>query len=101
LGVYAVGRISGAHLNPAVTIGLWAAGDFEAELMAGYILAQLAGAFTGAVLVWLHFHPHWRSTNSEAVKLGVFCTAPAVRHSVSNLISEIIATTVLITGLLF
>lgn len=101
LGIYAVGRISGAHLNPAVTIGLWAAGDFEAELMAGYILAQLAGAFTGAVLVWLHFHPHWRSTNSEAVKLGVFCTAPAVRHSVSNLISEIIATTVLITGLLF
>lgn len=101
LGIYAVGRISGAHLNPAVTIGLWAAGDFEAELMAGYILAQFAGAFTGAVLVWLHFHPHWRLTNSEAIKLGVFCTAPAVRHSVSNLISEILATTVLITGVLF
>lgn len=101
LGIYAVGRISGAHLNPAVTIGLWAAGDFESDLIIGYILGQFAGAFAGATLVWIHFHPHWNLTNNDALKLAVFCTAPAVRSPVSNLISEILATTVLITGVLF
>jgi glycerol uptake facilitator protein len=101
LAIYAVGRISGAHLNPAVTIGLWAAGDFEAELVAGYILGQFAGAFTGAILVWIHYHSHWKTTENAAVKLAVFSTGPAIRSTVPNLISEIIGTMVLVTGVLF
>ena len=101
LAIYAVGRISGAHLNPAVTIGLWAAGDFQAELVPGYILGQFAGAFTGAILVWIHFYSHWTKTDSPAVKLAVFSTIPAIRNKGANLISEIIGTTVLVTGVLF
>ena len=101
LAIYAVGRISGAHINPAVTIGLWAAGDFSSDLVAGYILAQLAGAFCGAVLVWLHYFPHWKATEDAALKLAAFSCAPAIRTTIPNLISEIIATTVLITALLF
>lgn len=100
LAIYAVGKISGAHLNPAVTIAMAINGSFSADLVAGYILAQLAGAFVGAVLVWLHYLPHWKLTTDQSLKLGVFCTAPAVRNSFWNLISEIISTTVLILGLL-
>lgn len=101
LSIYAVGRISGAHINPAVTIGLWAAGDFSADLVVGYILAQLAGAFTGAVLVWLHYFPHWKVTDNPGLKLATFSCAPAIRASIPNLLSEIIGTTVLVTGVLF
>ena len=101
LSIYAVGRISGAHINPAVTIGLWAAGDFSADLVAGYILAQLAGAFTGAILVWLHYFPHWKVTDNPGLKLATFSCAPAIRTSIPNLLSEIIGTTVLVTGVLF
>ncbi len=101
LGVYAVGRISGAHLNPAITIALFATGDFPATQVPGYILSQLAGAFTGAVLVWLHYLPHWARTESQSKKLAVFCCAPAVRSAPANLISEIIGTMVLVLGILF
>lgn len=101
MAIYAVGNISGAHLNPAVTIGLAISGDFEWSMAAGYIAAQLAGAFVGAVLVWLHYYPHWKDTQNSATKLAVFSTAPAIRNSLSNLFSEIVATTVLIFGLLF
>lgn len=101
LAIYAVGRISGAHINPAVTIGLWAAGDFSSDLVAGYILAQLAGAFCGAILVWLHYFPHWKATADAGLKLAAFSCAPAIRTTIPNLISEIIGTTVLITALLF
>ncbi|MCU0397150.1 MAG: aquaporin family protein [Cyclobacteriaceae bacterium] len=101
LAIYAVGKISGAHLNPAVTLALAWSGSFGWELVPGYVLAQFAGAFSGAVLVWLHFLPHWKITDNEAGKLGIFCTGPAIRSYSSNLISEIIATTVLILGLLF
>jgi glycerol uptake facilitator protein len=101
LAIYAVGKISGAHLNPAVTLALAWSGSFGWELVPGYILAQFAGAFSGAVLVWLHFLPHWKITDNQAGKLGIFCTGPAIRSYSSNLISEIIATAVLILGLLF
>jgi glycerol uptake facilitator protein len=101
LAIYAVGRISGAHLNPAVTIGLYLAGSFPSSDVVGYILAQFAGAFTGAILVWIHYLPHWSLTDSQAKKLGVFCTGPAVRSLPSNLLGEVIATAVLILGLLF
>lgn len=101
LAIYAVGQISGAHLNPAVTLGLALSGSFEWSKVAGYCAAQLLGAFAGAVLVWLHYLPHWKNTASAELKLAVFATAPAVRSPFNNLISEIIATAVLILGLLF
>ncbi len=91
LAIFAVARFSEAHLNPAVTIGLWLNGDFKGELVAGYILAQLAGAFAGAIIVWLHYLPHWKETPDAAAKLSVFATGPALRNTISNLISEIIA----------
>lgn len=100
VAVYAVGTISGAHLNPAVTIGLASVGKFELAKVAGYIFAQIAGAILGAVIVWLTYLPHWKETNDPATKLGVFCTAPAIRHSSSNLICEIIGTAVLVFGVL-
>ena len=101
LAIYGVGRISGAHLNPAVTLAFFVNGDFAGDQVLGYILAQLAGAFCGSVLVWLHFLPHWRLTENPAEKLGVFCTAPAVRSTAANFISELLATMILVMGLLF
>ena len=84
-----------AHLNPAVTLGFAVvSGDFSKFLP--YLAAQMAGAFVGASLVWLHFLPHWKETPDPAAKLGVFCTAPAIRHGLSNVLSEAIATFVLV-----
>lgn len=100
LAVYTVGTISGAHLNPALTLALAATGKFAASKVAGYVAAQFAGAFVGAVLVWLAYLPHWVATEDRASKLGVFCTAPGIRHSVSNLICEAIGTAVLVFGAL-
>ncbi len=100
MAVYAVGQISGAHLNPAVTVGLAYSGSFSWSLVPGYCLAQLAGAFAGAILVWIQYHPHWRNTTDASAKLAVFCTAPAIRSPFFNLVSEVIATAVLILGLL-
>lgn len=101
LAIYAVGRISNAHLNPAITIALWASGDFESQYVLGYIFAQFAGAFVGAVLVWLHYLPHWSVTDNPATKLAVFSCAPAIRSTLPNLISEIIGTLVLVLAILF
>lgn len=100
LAIYAVGRISQGHFNPAVTISLMAGGSFPSDLVLGYILAQMAGAFVGAVIVWLHYLPHWKETPDAAAKLAVFSTGPALRRPIANLISEIIATAVLILGIL-
>lgn len=101
IAIYAVGRISAAHLNPAITLALWIAGDFPAEKVTGYIVAQFAGAFTGAVIVWLHYLPHWKGTDSPEKKLSVFCTMPAVRSTPNNLFSEILATLILVLAILF
>jgi glycerol uptake facilitator protein len=100
IGAYAVGTISGAHFNPAVTIGLAAIGKFEMARVPGYIAAQLAGAFFGATLVWLAYLPHWKETPDQGAKLGIFCTAPAIRSTVGNLLSEIIGTAALLFGAL-
>ncbi len=97
--VYAVGAISGAHLNPAVTLGLAVAGDFEWSLVPVYVAAQLAGAFLGAVLVWIYYLPHWKETADPGTKLAVFATGPAIRKTWSNLVSEILGTAVLMFGL--
>lgn len=101
LAIYAVGKISGAHLNPAVTIAFAIKGDFAWSNVVGYVTAQLAGAVVGAVIVWLHFLPHWKGTDDQGTKLAVFCTAPAIRNTSSNLVSEILATAVLVLALLF
>jgi glycerol uptake facilitator protein len=100
MAVYAVGRISGAHLNPAVTFGLAAIGSFAWADVPGYIAAQLVGAFLGAILVWLMYLPHWRLTEDPGLKLAVFSTGPAVRNPVSNFIGEMIGTAVLLFGIL-
>lgn len=101
LAIYAVGQVSGAHLNPAITLGLFVNGDFPGEQVLGYMLAQFAGAFAGAVLVWVHYLAHWKRTEDSARKLGIFCTGPAVRSALPNIVSEIIGTTVLVLGILF
>lgn len=101
MGIYAVGRFSGAHLNPAVTIGFAIDGSFPTDQVLGYILAQIAGALVGAILVWVQFLPHWKETPDPAAKLAVFSTGPAIRNTFTNLVSEIIATAVLILVLLF
>jgi glycerol uptake facilitator protein len=101
MAIYAVGRISGAHLNPAITIALAMNGTFPADQVAGYILCQFAGAFMGAILVWLHYWPHWKETIDPSAKLSVFCTGPAIRNVFSNLISEMVATAVLVLAILF
>jgi glycerol uptake facilitator protein len=98
-GVYAVGAVSGAHLNPAVTLGLAATGAFSWALVPGYIVAQVAGGAVGACLVYLHYLPHWAKTDDAGLKLAVFSTAPAERHTVGNFISEFIGTFVLLFGL--
>jgi glycerol uptake facilitator protein len=86
---------SDAHLNPAVTIG-FALRDGNFAKCGPYLAAQMLGAIVGAGLVWLHYFPHWKETPDAAAKLGCFSTAPAIRNTVSNLLSEIIATFVLV-----
>jgi glycerol uptake facilitator protein len=100
IAVYAVGRISGAHLNPAVTIALAAIGSFPWVEVPGYIAAQMVGAIAGAILVWLSYLPHWRLTPDAATKLAVFSTGPGVRHAGANVIAEVIGTAVLLFGIL-
>ncbi len=100
IAVYAVGRISGAHLNPAVTVGLATIGSFPLIEVPGYLAAQMVGAIAGAVLVWLAYLPHWSITEDPAAKLAVFATAPAIRNPPTNVIGEVIGTAVLVFGIL-
>ncbi|MDU1321308.1 MAG: MIP/aquaporin family protein [Clostridium botulinum] len=97
---YIFGGISGAHMNPAVTIGNAIAGNFPWANVAGYITAQMLGGFAGAFLVWLTYLPHWKATEDKATKLGVFCTAPAIRDTKANFITEFLATAFLVFGLM-
>ena len=101
VGVFAVALFSGAHINPAVTIGLAAAGKFDWVNVPGYLIAQFIGAALGALLVWLHYHPHFAGTDDKDLKLAVFCTAPAIRNTPFNFISEAIGTFVLVFGVLY
>jgi glycerol uptake facilitator protein len=101
MGVFAVGSVSGAHLNPAVTIALAINGDFAWSQVPGYVVAQMLGAIIGATLIFLHYLPHWKATDDPGTKLGVFATSPAIPHTFSNLLSEMIGTFILVLGLLF
>ena len=100
IAVYSVGRISGAHLNPAVTIALATIGSFPWGNVPGYVGAQMVGAFFGAVLVWLAYLPHWPLTEDPGAKLAVFSTGPAVRHTAANFVTEAIGTAMLLFGVL-
>jgi glycerol uptake facilitator protein len=88
MGVFAVGSVSGAHLNPAVSVALALNGDFAWSEVPSYIIAQLIGAILGSVLVYLHYLPHWKATDDPGTKLGVFATSPAIPHTFSNLLSK-------------
>ncbi|WP_153463092.1 MIP/aquaporin family protein [Sediminibacillus terrae] len=101
MGVYAVGNVSGAHINPAVTLGFAAIGEFPWTKVPMYISAQVLGAIIGAGIVFCNYLPHWKATDDPGAKLGVFSTDPAIRSPFSNLVSEIIGTFVLVMGLLF
>jgi glycerol uptake facilitator protein len=81
VSVYVTGWASGAHINPAVTLGLYSVGDLSGDLVFYYLGGQFLGAFLGAVLVWLQYLPHWSKTEDQDAKLAVFCTAPAIRHT--------------------
>lgn len=100
VAVYSVGWASGGHLNPAVSVALASIGQFPWADVPMYILAQMIGAFLGAVIVWLAYLPHWEITADKAAIRGVFCTAPAIRKLGPNVLTEIIGTFVLIVGVL-
>src|SRR5271165_5568266 len=100
IGVYAAGPISGAHINPAVTIGLAVIGKFPWAMVVPYIIAQMIGAFLGGVIVWLAYRQHFEATENADLKLAVFCTGPAIRDYASNLVTEIIGTFTLVFGIL-
>lgn len=96
VGVVVAGPYSGAHLNPAVTLGLAIVGKFEWAMVGSYMLAQLLGAIAGSFITWLVYRDHFNKTTDPDVQLAVFSTGPAIRNPVFNLLSEIVGTFVLI-----
>ena len=98
IAVYCVFQFSGGYINPAVTIAAAVTGGLEWAVVPGYIIAQFLGAFVGGVIVWLAYLPHWPETEDAGLKLGVFCTAPAIYNTPANLITEIIGTFMLVFG---
>ncbi|MEQ9309788.1 MAG: MIP/aquaporin family protein [Balneolaceae bacterium] len=101
VAVFVSSEISGAHINPAVTIGLAVAGKFSWGLVPGYIIAQFIGAILASFAIWLHFRSHFDETEDQATKLGVFSTAPAIKNTFNNLYSEIFGTFILVLGVLY
>jgi glycerol uptake facilitator protein len=100
MAVYAVGWISGAHINPAVTIALATIGKFPWGDVPLYIVGQFIGAFLGAVIVWLAYLPHWAETEDKVLKRAVFSTVPNIRNYALNTLTEIIGTFMLVLGVL-
>ena len=101
VGVTIAGPVSGAHLNPVVTLGLALIGKFSWSLVPTYILGEMIGAMLGAFLVWLSHKDHFAATEDEGAKLSCFSTGPAIKNNVSNLLSEAIATFVLIFSIFY
>jgi glycerol uptake facilitator protein len=100
IAVFAVGQFSGAHLNPAVTFGFALEGVTDWSDTPKYFAGEFVGAFIGATLVWAAYSNHWRPTEDPGLKLAVFSTAPAIRNTVANIITEIIGTFLLVFGVL-
>ena len=100
VAVYAVGRVSGAHINPAVTLALVSIGELPPSMLGVYISAQMLGALSGAMLVYVSYLGHWKATDSGDDKLAVFCTGPAIRNTTANLLTEAIGTAVLVFAVL-
>ncbi len=101
VAVFTVAAFSGAHLNPAVSLGLAIAGKFEWARVPMYCIAHFLGAGIGAFLVWLVYFPHFAITEDKNLKLAAFSTAPGIRNTASNLVSEIVGTFVLVFAVLF
>ena len=101
VGVSVAGPVSGAHINPAVTLGLAAAGQFAWSQVVPFIVAQMLGAATGALTVWVFYRHHFNRTEDPGAQLGCFSTSPAIRKPVNNFISELIGTFVLIFVILY
>jgi glycerol uptake facilitator protein len=100
VAVFVSAPSSGAHLNPAVTIGLAYAGKLSWTLVPTYLLAQFLGAMVGSTIVWIIYRQHFNETQDSALNLAVFSTSPAIRNSFSNLITELIGTFVLVFAVL-
>jgi len=98
VAVFSVARISGAHLNPAVTLAMAMAGNFAWASVPGYMVAQVLGAMLGAATVWVAFYPHWKISDDPGAKLAIFCTGPAIRNAPANFACEAIGTFVLVFG---
>lgn len=101
VGVFIAAPFSGAHLNPAVTIGLAAAGKFEWGTVGLYVVAQMLGAMTGSFMTWLHFRNHYNQTEDVSAVLGTFSTGPAIKSTLDNVISEIIGTFALVFAVFY
>jgi glycerol uptake facilitator protein len=100
-GISVAGLTSGAHINPAVTLAVFLDslannGNFGVDQLVGYWIAQFIGAMIGATIVFLHYYPHWKETEDQGLKLAVFCTAPNIRNTTWNLVSEIVGTFALV-----
>lgn len=100
IAVFAVAQFSGAHINPAVTLGFAFQGTTEWSDVPEYLAGEFVGAFIGATLVWLAYLTHWGATEDPGLKLAAYSTAPAIRNTPANLITEIIGTFVLVFGVL-
>ena len=100
VAVYAVAASSGAHLNPAVSIGLAAAGKFAWADVPGYAIAQMLGAMLGALIVWITYRQHFDQTTDPDAQLAAFCTGPAIRSPVQNIVTEAVGTFVLVFGIM-
>lgn len=101
IGVIVAGPYSGAHINPAVSIGLALAGKFPWNEVPMYVLSQITGAMTGAFLAWYHFSDHYNRSEDQAAILGTFCTGPSIKNNSKNLFSEILGTFVLVFVVLY
>src|SRR5438876_6733127 len=84
VAVYTVGAFSGAHINPAVTLGMAAIGKFPWTSVAPYVTAQVLGGVAGGVSVWLGYHQHWKEKSVAGIKMAGFCTCPVIRISPMN-----------------
>ena len=97
VGVFIAGSVSGAHLNPAVSLGCAVAGTMSWAAVPGYVIAQMLGGFAGAALVWLFYKDHYDATEDPGTKLGTFCTMPAIEgHKMRNFFCEALASCLLV-----